>query len=75
MFVGPIPTSERFVLKVEDIICCRYEAAVRNSKILAAFKGDLGAKIAAHKDIPVNYGSEFRDTTALAQLFFHHFEQ
>ena len=28
-----------------------YEAAVRNSKILTAFKGDLGAAIVAHKDI------------------------
>ena len=43
-----------------------HEAAVRNIKILAALKGDLGAAIAAHKDSPVNYGSEFRDTTALA---------
>ena len=33
-----------------------HEAAVRNSKILAAFKGDLGAAIAAHKDSPVSYG-------------------
>ena len=41
-----------------------HEAAVRNNKIMAAFKGDLGAAIAAHKDSPVNYGSEFRDTTA-----------
>ena len=49
-----------------------YAAAVRNSKILAAFKGDLGAEIAAHKDIPVNYGSELRDITALAKLFLHH---
>ena len=31
-----------------------HEAEVRNSKIMAAFKGDLGAAIAAHKDIPVN---------------------
>ena len=43
-----------------------HEAAVRNSKILAAFKGDLGAAIASHKDSPVNYGLEFRDTKALA---------
>ena len=49
-----------------------HEAAVRNSKILAAFKGELGAAIAAHKDIPFNYGSELRDTTDLAQLFLHH---
>ena len=26
----------------------------------------------AHKEIPVNYGSEFRNTKALAQLFLHH---
>ena len=32
-----------------------HEAVVRNSKILAASKGDLGAAIAAHKDITVNY--------------------
>ena len=24
MFVDPIPTSDIFVLKAEDIICCRY---------------------------------------------------
>ena len=41
-----------------------HEAAVRNSKIMATFKGELGAAIAANKDSPVNYGSEFRDTTA-----------
>ena len=38
---------------------------------MAAFKGDLGAAIAVHKESPVNYGSEFRDTTALEQLFLH----
>ena len=42
-----------------------HEATVRNSKILAAFKSDLGAEIAAHKDSSGNYGSEFRDTTSL----------
>ena len=42
-----------------------FEAAVRNSKILAAFKGKLCATIVAHKDSPVNYGSEFYDTTSL----------
>ena len=40
-----------------------HEAAVRNSKILASFKGDLGAAIAAHKDSPVNYGPELHNTT------------
>ena len=49
-----------------------HEAEVRNSKILAAFKGDLGAAISAHKDSPVNCGSEFCDTTSLAQLLLHH---
>ena len=39
---------------------------------MAEFKGDLGAAIAAHKDSPVNYGLEFRDKTALEQLFLHH---
>ena len=48
-----------------------HEATVRNSKILAAFKYDLGAAIVAHKEIPVNYGSEFRDITSLAKLFLH----
>ena len=33
-----------------------HEAAVINSKIMAAFKGDLGTAIAAHKDSPFNYG-------------------
>ena len=49
-----------------------HETAVRNSKILAEFKGDLCAAITPHKDISVNYGSEFRDITALAKLFLHH---
>ena len=42
-----------------------HEAAVRNRKILAAFNGDLGAEIAAQKEIRVNYGWDFRDTAAL----------
>ena len=33
-----------------------HETAVRNRKILAEFKVDLRAAIAAHKDIQVNYG-------------------
>ena len=48
------------------------EAAIRNIKILAEFKGDLGAEIAAQKDSSVNYRSEFRDTMALSKLFLHH---
>ena len=47
-----------------------HEAAVRNIKILVAFKGDLGTVIGAHKDSPVNYGSEFRNKTALAKKIF-----
>ena len=34
-----------------------HEAAVRNRKILAAFKDDLCTEIAANKDNPVNYRS------------------
>ena len=49
-----------------------HEAAVSNRKILVAFKGDLGAAIEAQKDIPVNYGSEFRNIASLAKLFFYH---
>ena len=49
-----------------------HEAAVRNSQILSTFKGELGEAISAQKDIPVNYGSEFRDIAALAKLFFYH---
>ena len=49
-----------------------HEAAVRNSKVLAAFKGDLGAAIAAHKDSPVSDGLDFRDITTLARLFLYH---
>ena len=47
------------IQKVENpifLVKRKHEAAVRNSKILAAFKGDLGAAIAAQKDSPVNYG-------------------
>ena len=49
-----------------------HEAAVSNRKILAAFKGDLVAAIAAQTDSPVNYGSEFRDIAPLEKLFLHH---
>ena len=51
-----------------------HEAAVRNRKILAALTCDLGVAIAAHKDIQVNYESEFRDIASLAELFLHHEE-
>ena len=46
-----------------------HEASVRNSKILEAFKGDLGAALAAQKDSAVNYRSELRDIASLAKLF------
>ena len=49
-----------------------HDAEVRNSKIIAAFKGDLGPEIAAQNYIPVNYGSEFRDIASLEKLFLHH---
>ena len=34
-----------------------HEAAVRNSKILAAFKDELGVAIAAYKESPFKYVS------------------
>ena len=42
-----------------------------NNKMLAAFKGDLSAAIAAQKDCPVKYGLEFCDIASLAKLFLH----
>ena len=48
----PIQTFEKPIFSFKRT----HEAAVRNSKILAEFKGDLGTAIAAHKDSPVNYG-------------------
>ena len=41
-------------------------------KYTRQLKCDLGAAIAAQKDIPVNYGSQFRDLAFLAKLFLHH---
>ena len=49
-----------------------HESAVRNSKILAALKGVSGAAIAAQNDIPVTYGSKFRDISPLEKVFFYH---
>ena len=34
-------------------------------------KGDLGVEIAAQKDSPVKYGSEFHNIASLEKLFFH----
>ena len=64
----PIKKSENIIFLLRRI----HEAAVRNRKILPAFKGGLGTEIAAHKDSLVNYGSELRDIVSLAKLFFHH---
>ena len=47
----PIHKSEKLILSFRRT----HEAGVRNSKILAAFKGDLGPEFEAHKDSPVNY--------------------
>ena len=49
-----------------------HEAAVRNKKIPASLKGDLGAAVVAQNDSPVNYGSESRDKVSLAKLFLYH---
>ena len=48
----PIQKSKKPIFSLKRT----HEAAVRNSRILAALKGDSGAAIASHKDIPVNYG-------------------
>ena len=48
------------------------EAEVRNSKILAAFNGDLGATIASQNNSPLNYGSYFLNTADLSKLFYYH---
>ena len=42
------------------------------TKYSRQLKCDLGAAIAAQKDIAVNYGSEFRDIASIAKLFLHH---
>ena len=57
----PVQKFEKLILSFKKT----HEASVRNMKIHAEFKSDLGAAIAAHKDITVNYRLEFRDTTAL----------
>ena len=44
-----------------------HKSAFRNRKIIAAFKGDLGAAIWTQKDFPVNYRPEFRDIASLAK--------
>ena len=60
------------IRKYYFIVQEKNEAAVRNRKILAAFNGDLGAEIAAHKEIPLKYRSYFRNTSALTKLFYYH---
>ena len=64
----PIQKSEKPIFSFKRT----HEATVRNRKIIAEFKGDLGTEIASHKDSPVNYGSEFRNKMALEKLFLHH---
>ena len=64
----PIQKSEKTILSFRRT----HEAAVRNSKILAAFNGDPGAEILAQRDSLVNYGLEFRDTAVLEKVFFYH---
>ena len=64
----PIQKSEKPIFSFR----ITHEAVFRDSKILAEFKDDLGAEIAAQKDIPLNYGSELRNTSDLAQLFLYH---
>ena len=42
------------------------------AKYLRQLKGDLGSAIAAQKDSPVIYGSQFRNIASLAKLLLHH---
>ena len=60
-------TTIKVTVKTPPIFLFRrkHEAEVRNSKILAAFKVDLGAAIVAHKDSSVKYRSEFYDIFSL----------
>ena len=48
------------------------KAESKNSKILVALNGNLNTAIAEQNDSPLNYGSEFRNTTDLATLFYYH---
>ena len=64
----PIQKSEKPIFSFTRT----HEAAARNSKIIAAFKDDLGAEIVVQKDRPVKYGPELRDIASLAKLFLHH---
>ena len=49
-----------------------HKAASHNSNILAAFNGNLGEALEAYKGSPLDYGSEFRDFTGIANIFCHH---
>ena len=64
----PIQKSEKPIFSLRRT----HEAVVSNSKILAAFKGDLGASIEAQRESPLNHGSEFRDIASLGKLFLYH---
>ena len=59
----PIQKSENTILLFRRT----HEAAVRKSKILAAFKGELDTVIAAQKGSPIKYGSEFHDIASLVK--------
>ena len=67
----PIQKFEKLILSFRRTD----DAAVSNSIIIAAFKGDLGASNEAQKESPVNYGLEFHDIAFLEKLFLHHEEK
>ena len=48
------------------------EAEFQNINILASFNGNLGTTMESQKGIPLDYGSELRDITRIANLFSHH---
>ena len=67
------PNSE--ILKYHFLFSKTHEVEFRNSKIIAAFNGELGASIARQKDSQVKYVPEFRNTAALVKLFFYNEEK
>ena len=72
MITATLKTSVQKFEKPILLFSKTHEAAVRNRKILSAFKGELDAAIAAQKDIPENYRYEFRDIASSAKLLLHH---
>ena len=48
------------------------EVAVHNRNILDSFNGNLGKALETQQGSPLDYGSEFRYPTCIANLLHHH---